>query len=58
MEHLSETDKDVAIAQAVEFAQYVETHAKGGMEKAAKRFLSLLYSQEIAKRLAANPALK
>jgi hypothetical protein len=52
LEELSESDKDIAIAQAVEFAQYVSDHAKGEMVKAAERFLSLPYSQEIADRLA------
>lgn len=47
----SESDKDIAVAQAVEFAEYVERQAKGEMAKAAKRFLSLPYSQEIAARL-------
>lgn len=50
---LSEIDKDVAVAQAVEFAQYVESHAKGTMVEAAKRFLSLPYAQQIAARLQA-----
>lgn len=49
----SESDKDIAVAQAVEFAEYVERQAKGEMVKAAKRFLSLPYSQEIAARLTA-----
>lgn len=51
-EQLSESDKDVALAQAVEFAEYVELKAKGAMVDAAKRFLSLPYAQELAKRLA------
>lgn len=50
-EQLSESDKDVALAQAVEFADYVERQAKGAMVDAAKRFLSLPYAQELAKRL-------
>lgn len=53
-EALSESDKDVALAQAVEFAEYVERQAKGAMVDAAKRFLSLPYAQELAKRLAAS----
>ncbi len=51
-EEPSESDKDIAVAQAVEFAEYVERQAKGTMRDAAKRFLSLPYSQEIARRLA------
>jgi hypothetical protein len=51
-------EMDVAIAQAVEFAEYVEQHAKGKMEDAAKRFLSLPYSQELAVRLAEMDALR
>lgn len=50
-EQLSESDKDVALAQAVEFADYVERQAKGAMVDAAKRFLSLPYAQELVKRL-------
>lgn len=50
-ELLSESDKDVALAQAVEFAEYVERQAKGEMVKSARKFLSLPYAQEIAKRL-------
>ncbi len=50
-QHLSESDKDVALAQAVEFAEYVERQAKGAMVDAAKRFLSLPYAQELSKRL-------
>lgn len=52
VEALTESEKDVALGQAVEFAEYVERQAKGTMREAAKRFLSLPYSQEIAKRLA------
>ncbi|NRP03277.1 hypothetical protein [Stenotrophomonas maltophilia] len=51
IEALSESEKDVALAQAVEFAEYVERQAKGAMVDAAKRFLSLPYAQELAKRL-------
>lgn len=54
-EALNESDKDVALAQAVEFAEYVERQAKGAMVDAAKRFLSLPYAQELAKRLATCP---
>ncbi len=49
---LPESDRDAAVAQAVEFATYVERQAKGAMVDAAKRFLSLPYSVEIAGRLA------
>lgn len=52
VEALTESDKDVALGQAVEFAAYVERQAKGTMRDAAKRFLSLPYAQEIAARLA------
>lgn len=52
LEALNETDKDIALAQAVEFAQYVVDHAKGRMVEAAERFLSLPYSREVAGRLA------
>jgi hypothetical protein len=55
LEELSDSDKDVAIAQAVEFAEYVERQARGEMVKAARKFLSLPYSQQIANRLAAAP---
>jgi hypothetical protein len=48
---LSDSDKDIALAQAVEFAEYVERQAKGEMVKSARKFLSLPYAQEIAKRL-------
>lgn len=46
-----ESDLEVAVAQAVEFAQYVEGAAKGAMVERAKHFLSLPYSQELASRL-------
>lgn len=45
-------DREVAIAQAVEFAEYVEQHAKGKMEEAAKRLLSQSFAQEMRERLA------
>lgn len=51
LEALSESDKDIALAQAVTFAEYVSEHAKGKMVDAAKHFLSLEYSEEIAARL-------
>lgn len=45
------TDVEVCCAQAVEFAEYVTEHAKGKMVEAAKRFLSLPYSKELAAKL-------
>lgn len=51
LEALSESDKDVAIAQAVVLAEYVVSAARGSMVERAQRFLSLRYSQEIAARL-------
>jgi hypothetical protein len=50
------TAASIAVAQAVEFAEYVESHAKGAMVQAARRFLSLPYAQEIATRLSPNPS--
>lgn len=44
-------DVEIAVAQAVEFAEYVSDHAKGKMVERAKHFLSLPYSQEIAAKL-------
>lgn len=43
---------EVACAQAVEFAQYVEDAAKGAMVARAKHYLSQPYAQELAARLA------
>jgi hypothetical protein len=51
-EHLSDTDKEIALAQACELASYVERQAKGAMVEAARRFLSLPYAQQVAARLA------
>lgn len=45
-------ETEIAVAQAVEFAQYVEKAAKGAMVERARHFLSMKYSQELAKRLA------
>lgn len=45
-------EMEVALAQAVEFAEYVEMAAKGAMAERARHFLSLPYAQEIAARLA------
>lgn len=42
------TELELACAQAVEFATYVEAQAKGKMEDAAKHFMSLPFSQELA----------
>lgn len=56
-EGLSDTEKNVALAQAVEFAEYVERQAKGAMREAARRFLSLPYSQGVEKRLKERDAL-
>lgn len=42
---------EIACAQAVEFAQYVESAAKGAMVEHAQRYLSLPYSQGLAERL-------
>lgn len=50
-------DMEVAVAQAVEFAEYVERQAKGAMVEAAKRFLSAPYAAELAERLKHGPAL-
>lgn len=55
VETLSESDKEVAMAQAVELAQYVEKNAKGGLREAAARFLSLSYAQDVAQRLRGAP---
>lgn len=43
----------VAVAQAVEFAEYVVGAAKGSMVERAKHFLSMPYAQELARRLKA-----
>lgn len=51
MEELTNMEKEVALAQAVGFAEYVERQAKGEMVKAAQRFLSLPYSQQVKFRL-------
>lgn len=42
---------ELAVAQAVEFAEYVEAHAKGKMEEAARHFLSMPYAQDLKKRI-------
>lgn len=51
LEALISSEREVGYAQAIEFAQYVESHAKGEMVKAAKHFLSMPYSQALAKRI-------
>lgn len=45
---------EIACAQAVEFAEYVEGAAKGVMVDRAKHYLSLPYSQELQQRLRAG----
>lgn len=50
-ETLTESEKEVALAQAVEFADYVERPARGAMCDAAKRFLSLPYALGLASRI-------
>lgn len=45
-------EMEVAMGQAVAFAEYVESAAKGAMVERARHFLSLPFAQEIAKRLA------
>lgn len=42
---------EVAVAQAVEFAEYVEGAAKGAMVERAQHFLSLPYAKRLAERL-------
>lgn len=51
--HPIDPDWQIGYAQAIEFVQYVEDHARGTMVDAAKRFLSLPYSQALAKRIVA-----
>lgn len=48
------TELELACAQAVEFATYVEEHAKGKMEAAARRFMSMEFAQELARVLKAG----
>lgn len=48
-------DVEIAVAQAVEFAEYVTEHAKGKMVERARHFLSLPYSQELSARLRQGP---
>jgi len=50
------SEQEIAVAQAVEFAQYVEEHAKGKMSDAARRFLSLPYAQDLANRIGQTEA--
>jgi predicted ribosome-associated RNA-binding protein Tma20 len=44
-------EMEIAVAQAVEFAEYVEGAAKGKMVERAKHFLSTPYAKELAERL-------
>lgn len=44
-------ETEVALAQAVEFAEYVEQHAKGKMEAASRHFLSMPYAQALKARI-------
>lgn len=48
---LEASEIDVAVAQAIEFAQYVVDAAKGKMSERAAHFLSLHYSKQLAVRL-------
>lgn len=58
LECLSESDKEVALAQACALATYVSEHAKGKMEAAARAFLSLPFAQLISKQLEASRVTK
>lgn len=49
-------ETEVALAQAVEFAEYVEQHAKGKMEAAARHFLSMPYAQALKARILPSAA--
>lgn len=51
------TELEIACAQAVEFATYVEGAAKGTMVERAKHFMSAPYAQELAARLNPPPAM-
>jgi len=55
VEELTPDDKETALGQAVELAQYVERQAKGSMRDEAARFLSLPYAQDVDRRLRAAP---
>ena len=46
---------EIAVAQAVEFAEYVEGAAKGAMVERARYFLSLPYAKRLAERLHMRP---
>lgn len=50
-DHASLIDQEVAIAQAVSFAEYVVKAAKGGMVERAQHFLSLPFAEEMRERL-------
>jgi hypothetical protein len=47
-------EQEIAVAQAVTLAQYVEDRAKGAMVDAARVFLSTPFAHEIAERLKAG----
>jgi hypothetical protein len=44
-------EAQIALAQAVAFAIYVQDHAKGGMKEAAQKFLSQDFAQTMRERL-------
>ena len=50
-------DREVAVAQAVEFAEYVERAAKGTMVERAQHFLSVPYAAELRARLSGMAAV-
>lgn len=43
--------RNVAFAQAIEIAQYVEDHAKGAMVERVKAFLSMPYAEQVRQEL-------
>lgn len=51
-------DREVAICQAVEFAEYVESHAKGKMAERAEHFMKVPFAEELRLRLRAAAAYK
>lgn len=51
METLSETDKDIALGQAVALAEYVVEAAKGKLAQAAEDFLSVEYARKVQRQL-------
>lgn len=50
-DHNSLIDQEIAIGQAVEFAEYVVSAAKGAMVEHAQHFLSNPFANEIRERL-------